>query len=108
VSNGALIQGICPVTCPGTTTDITPPQVHINLEVLFSAGMLPSMTVGDPVAQGAGVTGMQGIGVKTPAAAEVAEATVGLARLVHIPKGRMLTMGLLSMMLAAGIALIII
>jgi hypothetical protein len=45
---------------------------------------------------------MQGIGVKTPMAAAVAEATVGLARLVHMPNGMMLTMGLLSMMLAAG------
>ena len=35
-------------------------------------------------------------------AAAVAEATAGLARLVHMPKGMMLTMGLLSMMLAAG------
>jgi len=52
------------------------------------------MTVGEPTIHGAGVTGMQGIGVSTPIAADVAEATAGLARLVHIPKGMMFTIGL--------------
>jgi len=37
-----------------------------------------------------------------PKAAEVAAATCGLARLLHIPNGAMLTMGWLSMMLATG------
>jgi len=49
------------------------------------------------------VTGMQGCGVSTPNAAEVAEATVGLASEVHIPKGGMLTVGAKSEMLAAGV-----
>ncbi len=35
-------------------------------------------------------------------AAEVAVATVGLDKVMHIPKGMMLTMGLWSIMLAAG------
>jgi hypothetical protein len=52
------------------------------------------------------VTGTQGIGVRTPDAAVVAEATVGLATQLHMPKGKMLTMGLLSMMFAAGILLV--
>ena len=42
------------------------------------------------------------IGVKTPIAAAVAEATVGLARDMHIPKGITLTIGTWSMMFAAG------
>ena len=46
---------------------------------LFSVGMFASRTVGDPGDQGAGKTGVQGIGVKTPNAAAVADATVGLA-----------------------------
>ena len=46
--------------------------------------------------------GTQGIGVSTPQAAEVAEATVGLAKDRHIPKVGILTMGLLSMMLATN------
>jgi hypothetical protein len=77
--------------------------VHISVDALFSAGMFPSSTVGAPGAQGAGVTGMHGIGVSTPIAAEVADATVGLARLVHMPNGIMFTIGLLSIILAAGI-----
>jgi hypothetical protein len=46
---------------------------------------------------------MQGMGVSTPMAAAVAEATDGLAIDWHIPKGAMLTMGLLSMMLPIAI-----
>lgn len=81
---------------------MTPAQVHIHLLLLFKAGKVPSNTVGDPGAQGATVTGMQGMGVSTPRAAVVAAATVGLAREVHMPKGRMFTMGAKSIMLAAS------
>jgi len=72
---------------------ITPAQVHITLEVVLRAGMPPIFTIGEPGAQGAVVTGMQGMGVSTPEAAVVAEATAGLARLLHIPKGAIFTMG---------------
>ena len=82
---------------------MTPPQLHRSLDVLFSAGMFPISTVGLPGTQGAGVTGMHGIGVRTPKAAAVAAATVGLEGVVHMPKGRMLTIGLLSIMVAAGV-----
>jgi len=51
----------------------------MHLEELFSAGILPISTVGDPGTHGAAVTGMQGIGVKTPNAAAVADATIGFA-----------------------------
>jgi hypothetical protein len=68
--------------------------------------MLPIETVGEPGTQGAAVTGRQGIGVRTPKAADVAEATVGLLMELHIPKGMMLTMGIWSMMLAAGVGTI--
>ena len=60
---------------PGTEIEITPAQAHISLELLFSAGMLATSTVGDPGTQGAGITGTQGIGVSTPNAAAVAAAT---------------------------------
>lgn len=56
-----------------------------------------------PGAQGAAITGIQGIGVKTPAAAAVAEATVGLAMLWHMPNGMIFAIGLLSIMLPAGL-----
>lgn len=81
---------------------MTPPQLHMHLHVLLRAGMPPAITVDDPGAHGAAVTGMHGMGVSTPMAADVADATVGFARLLHIPKGMMFTMGMLSMMFAAG------
>jgi len=87
---------------------ITPAHVHISLHVSLSAGISPSNTVGAPGVQGAGVTGTQGIGVNTPIAAAVADATAGLAKLVHIPNGMMFTNGLLSMTLAAAMLPVII
>ena len=55
--------------------------------------MPPTVTVGEPGAQGAATTGTQGIGVSTPSAAEVAAATVGFERLKHMPNGVMLVIG---------------
>jgi hypothetical protein len=72
---------------------ITPPHVHMSLEVLLSAGEPFIMTVGAPVTQGAVVTGMQGWGVRTPDAAAVAAATCGLLGVVHMPKGAMFAIG---------------
>lgn len=66
--------------------------------------MFAIRTVGAPGTHGAGMTGTHGIGVKTPKAAAVAAATVGFASDEHMPNGRMFTIGLLSMMLASGIA----
>ncbi len=65
--------------------------------------MLAIRTVGEPGAHGAGITGMHGIGVNTPNAAAVADATVGFASDEHMPNGMMFTSGLLSMMLASGV-----
>src|SRR5438445_4520189 len=81
---------------------ITPPHMQLQVEELVSAGWLPIITVGEPGAQGALVTGMQGWGVRTPMAAEVAAATWGLERLMHMPKVGMFIIGMWSMMLAAG------
>lgn len=82
---------------------IIPPHVQIQVDRSSSAGCPPSKTVGAPGAHGATVTGMHGMGVSTPRAAAVAEATSGLASLVHIPNGGMFTMGAKSMMVAAGV-----
>ena len=60
-------------------------------------------TVGHPGAHGATVLGTHGIGVKTPRAAAVAAATVGLANELHIPKGMIFIIGLLSIIVAAGL-----
>jgi len=69
--------------------------------VLLSAGKLLINTVGAPTIQGAGVTGMQGIGVNTPNAAAVAAATMGLEGVVHILNGGILAIGAKSIMVAA-------
>ncbi len=82
---------------------MTPAQLHMHVLELLRAGFPPTMTVGLPGAHGAAVTGMHGMGVRTPNAAAVAAATVGLAMLIQTPKVGILTMGLLSMIVAAGI-----
>lgn len=73
----------------------------MHLEFLVIIGAPPTMTR-DVEIHGATVSGTQGIGVSTPKAAAVADATTGLAIDRHIPNGVMLTIGLLSMMLPAG------
>ena len=81
---------------------ITPPKLHMHLEILSSAGMLAISTVGAPGTHGDVVAGMQGMGVSAPIAAAVAAATAGLASDLHMPKGMMFVMGMWSMMFAAG------
>lgn len=66
-------------------TDITPPQLHIHLLVLLSAGLFPTRTIGDPGAHGAAHAGTQGAGVGVPIAAAVAAITAGFAGQLHIP-----------------------
>src|SRR6266478_6291841 len=73
-------------TCPGEVMVMTPAHMHMHMEELLRAGCLPIKTVGDPGVHGAVVAGMQGMGVNTPRAAAVAEATVGFAMDMHIPK----------------------
>src|SRR5277367_5747386 len=90
------------VSWPALLKVITPAHMHISWQVLSRVGIFPSSTVGAPGTHGAGVLGMQGIGVSTPSAAAVAAATVGLARDMHVPKGMMLVIGIWSMILASG------
>jgi hypothetical protein len=97
-----VCYGTISLVVPAMLKVITPPQLQLQVELFCRAGMPRTVTVGEPGAQGAAVTGTQGIGVNTPSAAAVAAATVGLAIELHIPNGGMLAMGLLSMMLAAG------
>jgi hypothetical protein len=93
---------------PGLTTEMTPPQLQVSLLLLFNAGELPIKTVVLPGAHGAVVTGMHGIGVKTPMAAAVAEATVGFDIELHIPNGMIFAIGLLSIIVAIGIVVIVL
>lgn len=87
---------------PGSVMEMAPPQAHMHLLELLRAGILPTVTVGQPGAQGATVTGTQGMGVSTPRAAAVAEATWGLEGVMQLPKLEILAMGAKSMMVAAG------
>ena len=66
------------VVWPGSINWMTPPQMHINFDVLFNAGALQSITVGAPINQGAGVPGTHGAGVGAPIAAAVVAITAGL------------------------------
>ncbi len=45
---------------------------------------------------------MQGCGTKTPNAAAVAAATCGLLGVMHMAKGKIFTIGFISMIVAAG------
>src|SRR5678815_708751 len=87
---------------PGMVTEMTPPQAHISLESLVSAGIPPMRTLGLPGVQVPAGTGTHGIGVSAPSAAAVAAATAGLAKSWHVPNGGMFTIGATSVMLAAG------
>ena len=79
-----------------------PPHAQKHLQLLINAGRCDTLTIGEPGAHGAAITGMHGIGVRTPHAAAVAEATVGFDIDWHMPKGRILLMGAKSMMFAAN------
>jgi len=72
---------------------MTPAHMHISFDDSLSAGKFCNVTVGEPGTQGAGVMGMQGVGVSTPSAAAVAAAMVGLASDVQAPNDGMFASG---------------
>ena len=82
--------------------EICPPHAHIHLPLSSKAGSWQTLTWAAGF-QGAVITGMQGIGVRTPIAAAVAAATCGFDIDWHIPKGFMFTIGAKSIMFAIGI-----
>ena len=82
---------------------MVPAQRQVSFEEESIALKLPTITVGQGGAQGAGVAGMQGMGVWTPSAAAVAAMTVGFDGLLHMPNGMMFAMGALSMMVATNL-----
>jgi len=86
-------QAVCVCICPGLEIVITPPHAQLHMQVFVNAGAPLICTVGDPGDQGDVVTGMHGCGVNTPIAADVAAATCGFDKVVHIPNGGMLTFG---------------
>ena len=102
---GQALQGqvTCTAVWPGSDTVITPFQRQLSVEVLLKAGEPATCTVDAPGVQGEAVAGTQGIGVSTAFAAAVAEATTGLAKLWHMPKGAMFMNGTKSWMVPAGL-----
>jgi hypothetical protein len=74
----------------------------MHCEPAVNAGVPPMSVLAAPGTQGAVIVGTHGIGVRTPSAALVAAATVGLARLEHIPNGGMFTPVIVLVMTAAG------
>ncbi len=83
----------------GLVIEMLPPQAHMHLALLIKAGMFITFTCPGG-AHGAVMTGTQGIGVRTPMAAEVAAATCGLAIDWHMPKGIIFVIGAKSMTVA--------
>jgi hypothetical protein len=81
---------------------ITPPKEHIQVFPTHATGPVVNNTVGLVGIQGAAIAGRQGIGVRTPNAAAVAAATIGLARLIHIPNMAIFNIGTKSVTQAAG------
>ena len=74
-----------------------PPHWHMSMESLVRAGLPPINSFGLPGIQGPAIIGIQGMGVSTPKAAAEALATFGFEGLLHIPKGIIFTMEMLSM-----------
>ena len=87
----------CAFVCPALVNEIVPPHVHWHVSEFSRAAYWPIFTFDEPGDHGLVVTGVQGCGVSTPMAAEVAAATCGLDSDMHMPNVGMLTIGLKSM-----------
>ena len=92
---------------PGTVTVMTPPQEQLHVLGAVSAGRPPIKVRVATGTHGPMGVGTQGIGVSTPRAAAVADATDGFAKELHIPKGGMFVIGTTSVIVAAGLPSII-
>ena len=90
------------ISDPGSVISIVPDHMQEHFESDVNAFCPAISAPAAPGDQGAVTTGMHGIGVSTPIAAKVAAATCGFAWVLHIPKGAMLSMGMLSITVAAG------
>jgi hypothetical protein len=79
-----------------------PPNAHISIESLVNKGPGLAMTVGFVGIQMPAGVGMHGPGVKTPKAAAVKAAVVGLAILMQTPNGAMFKNGTVSIQVPIG------
>lgn len=88
---------------PSVVMEMIPAHKQGHTHDFSRAGAPCTNKSGLPGIHGAWVLGIQGMGVSTPIAADVAAATVGLASERHSPNGAMLTSGLWSVILAIGL-----
>lgn len=88
---------------PGMAMVIAPPQAHMHWEPIVSAGVPATTVRSAPGTHVPTTAGTHGMGVNTPSAAVVAAATMGLARLIHIPNGGTFSIGTVSVVTAAGL-----
>ena len=65
---------------------MVPPKEQTHFEESVRAGIFATITFVEPGAHGAAMAGVQACGVSTPLAADVADATAGLAIDVHMAK----------------------
>ncbi len=79
--------------CPSVVKRMAPPHIQVHILLFVSAGWPCTIHCGLPGIHGATIAGTQGMGVSTPCAAAVADATVGFDKVLHMPKGSMFTMG---------------
>ena len=90
------------MTWPGLAMVIAPPHAHMQVLLAVRTGSPLIEAFGEPGDHGAVMTGMQGWGVRTPRAADVAAATCGLDGVMHMRKGMMFVMGAMSAIFATG------
>lgn len=102
MARALFVQGTIIFTCPGKIVVMTPPQLHMAIDFWSRAGITFTITFTDPGTHGADTMGIQGIGTRTPRAAAVAAATMGLEGVIHMPNGKRFIKGLLSIILAMG------
>ena len=81
-----------------------PAQRHSSFEVLLSAGRFSINTLLEPGIQGAAVFGMHGaLNLALSAPGTLIDATAGLDILPHMPKGIIFSIGVKSIIVAAGL-----
>ena len=81
--------------------EIEPPYAHMIVPSVDRPGAPPISGVPAQIHIPVGA-GTQGMGVRTPNAAAVADATVGFDMDWHMPQGTMLVTGTASLMVSAG------
>ena len=86
---------------PGAVTEIRPPRLQGNMQLLVTTGSPPAFTLIDPGTH-MDASGVHGTGVGVPIASEVAAINAGFAGLWHIPNGAMFAPGRVSLITANG------